>query len=89
MRGMRQKREVDDMGESWKVDITDSFNGFLGKIMTFLPNLLVMFTILIVGFLIAWVIKKLILRFLRAIQFDKLSERWGLRHVLSKGGVSY
>jgi hypothetical protein len=77
------------MDEPWKVDITDSFNRFLGKIAAFLPNLLVMITILIVGFLIAWIIKKLILRFLRAIQFDKLSERWGLTHALSKGGVSY
>jgi hypothetical protein len=57
--------------------------------MTFLPNLLVMVTILIVGFLIAWVVKKLLLRFLRAIQLDKLSERWGLTHALSKGGVTY
>ena len=77
------------MAEPWKVDIADSFNRFLGKITTFLPNLLVMMTILIVGFLIAWLVKKLLLHFLGAIQFDKLSERWGLTHVLSKGGVSY
>jgi len=80
---------VDEMTEPWKADITDFFNRFLGKIMTFLPNLLVMVTILIVGFLIAWVVKKLLLRFLRAIQLDKLSERWGLTHALSKGGVTY
>ncbi len=86
---MRQKREVDDMGEPWTVDTADSFNRFLGKIMTFLPNVLAMLTILIVGFLIAWVIKKLILRFSRVIQFDKLSGEWGLSHALSKGGVSY
>jgi hypothetical protein len=77
------------MGEVWRVTISDSFNKFLGKVITFLPNLLAMITILIIGFLIAWIIKKLIFRFLRAIQFDKVSEQWGLVEVLSKGGLTY
>jgi hypothetical protein len=77
------------MGEIWRTAITDSFNKFLGKVTTFLPNLLAMITILILGFLIAWILKKLIFHFLRAIQFDKVSERWGLPHILSKGGVTY
>jgi hypothetical protein len=77
------------MGDIWKITITDSFNKFLGKVVTFLPNLLAMITILILGFLIAWIIKILLLRFLRAIKFDRVSERWGLTHMLSEGGVSY
>jgi hypothetical protein len=77
------------MGEIWKTAVIDSFNKFLGKVITFLPNLLAMITIFIIGFLIAWVIKILLLRFLKAIQFDKVSERWGLTHMLSKGGLSY
>ena len=48
-----------------------------------------MITILIIGFLIAWVFKKFLFRFLKAIQFDRVSERWGLTHILSKGGVTY
>ena len=77
------------MGEVWKATITDSFNKFLGKVLTFLPNLLAMITILIIGFLIAWIVKLLLLRFLKAIQFDKMSERWGFSRVLSKGGMIY
>src|SRR4030042_1210510 len=77
------------MGEVWKVAVTDSLNKFLGKVITFLPNLLAMITILIIGFLIAWIVKKLIFRFLKAIQFDKVSEQWGLVEVLSKGGLTY
>jgi hypothetical protein len=77
------------MGEVWKATITDSFNKFLGKVLTLLPNLLAMVTILIIGFLIAWAIKILLLRFLKAIKFDRVSERWGLTHMLSKGGISY
>ena len=77
------------MGEIWQSAIYDSFNKFLGKVITFLPNLLAMITILIIGFLIAWAIKILLLRFLKAIKFDRVSERWGLTHMLSKGGTSY
>jgi hypothetical protein len=77
------------MGEVWRVAISDSFNKFLGKVLTFLPNLLAMITILIVGFFIAWVLKVVILRFLKAIQFDRVSERWGFSQVFSKGGMAY
>src|SRR4030065_598037 len=77
------------MGEVWREVIVDSFNKFLGKVATFLPNLLAMVTILIMGFLIAWIVKKFIFRFLKAIQLDKVSERWGLAEVLSKRGLTY
>jgi hypothetical protein len=77
------------MGEVWRVAISDSFNKFLGKVLTFLPNLLAMITILIVGFFIAWVLKVVLLRFLKAIQFDRVSERWGFSQVFSKGGMAY
>jgi hypothetical protein len=74
------------MEETWTTAITSSFNKFLGKVITFLPNLLAMIMILAIGFFIAWIIKYLLFRFLKAIQFDRVSERWGLTRVLSKGG---
>ena len=77
------------MSEIWRTAIVASFDKFLGKVVTFLPNLLAMITILVVGFITAWVIKTLLLRFLKAIQFDRVSERWGLTHVLSRGGMAY
>lgn len=77
------------MSEIWRTAIVASFNKFLGKVATFLPNLLAMITILIIGFITAWVIKTILLRFLKAIQFDRVSERWGLTHVLSRGGMAY
>ncbi len=77
------------MGEVWKTAIVDSFNKFLVKVLDFLPNLLAMVTVLIIGFLIAWAVKVLLLRFLKAVQFDRVSGQWGLSDVLSKGGVSY
>ncbi len=77
------------MGEIWKTIIVGSFNKFLGKVTTFLPNLLAMVVILIVGFLIAWLLKRIILRFLQALHFDRISEHWGLTHILFERGVTY
>jgi hypothetical protein len=77
------------MGEIWKTAIADTLSKFLAKIVSFLPNLLAMITILIVGFFIAWLIRILLLRFLKALQFDRVSEGWGLTVALSKGGVTY
>ncbi len=77
------------MGEIWRTAMIGSFNKFVGKVITFLPNLLAMITILIFGFLAAWLLKIFLLRFLKAIQFDRISERWGLARILSEGGITY
>ncbi len=77
------------MAETWGNVISNSLDKFLAKVTTFFPNLLAMITIFIVGFFIAWISKKLLYRFLHAIHFDRVSERWGLTRVLSKGGVAY
>jgi len=77
------------MGETWRNAVSNSFDKFLAKVIAFLPDLLTMITILIVGFFIAWIFKKLLFHFLKAIHFDRVSERWGLTRILSKGGVPY
>ncbi len=75
--------------ETWRGAILDSFNNFLKKVFTFLPNLLAMISILIVGFLVAWIVKIFLFRLLKIIHFDRLSERWGLTQLLTKGGFPY
>ncbi len=82
------KWEVSIMSEIWKATIVNSFNRFLEKVLTFLPNLLAMITIFIIGFLVAWIIKIILVRFLKAIQFDKVSEQWGLTRLLIGGGIT-
>jgi hypothetical protein len=77
------------MGGVWKDAMVDSLNKFLGKVITFFPNLLAMITILIIGFFIAWIVKIILIRFLKAVHFDRASERWGLTQILSKGGMAY
>lgn len=77
------------MGELWKTAILGSMDRFLVKVLDFLPNLLAMVTILIIGLLVAWAVKVVFLRLSKAIQLDKVSRQWGFPDALSKGGVSY
>jgi hypothetical protein len=77
------------MGDLWKEAMADSFNKFLKKVITFLPNLFAMITILIIGLVVAWLVKKFLLHFLKAIKFDKMSEQWGITNVLARGGMAY
>jgi hypothetical protein len=73
--------------EAWRIAILDSFNHFMNRVITFLPNVLAMVTILIGGLLLAWIVKTLLSLFLKAVHFDRVGERWGLRHLLAKAGV--
>jgi Mechanosensitive ion channel, conserved TM helix len=77
------------MEEIWRNAIADSLIKFMGKVVAFLPNLLAMITILIVGFVVAWFVRILLHRLFRAIQLDKRSSSWGLAVALSKEGLPY
>ena len=57
------------------------------NLLFFLPNLLTSLIILIIGIVLAYVLKIVVSQFLRAIKLDRFAERSGLFEVLSKSGV--
>jgi hypothetical protein len=57
------------------------------RIKSFLPNLLAMLVILLVGILLARVIRVVFARFLIAIKFDSWSDRMGVTTLLRKGDL--
>ncbi len=74
--------------------MTDFFNLILEPlqkvflmIKTFLPNLLAMLVILLVGILLARVVRFVFVRFLAAIKFDSWSDRMGVTALLRKGDL--
>lgn len=74
--------------------MTDFFNLILEPlqevflmIKTFLPNLLAMLVILLVGILLARVVRIVFVRFLAAIKFDSWSDRMGVTSLLRKGDL--
>lgn len=57
------------------------------KFKAFLPNLLAMLVILVIGILLAKILRAILVRFLRAINFDSWSDRMGVTTLLRKGDL--
>jgi hypothetical protein len=67
--------------------ILEPLNEVLQKLTAFLPNLLAMLVILIVGIMVAWILRVVLVRFLKAINFDSWSDRMGVTTILRKGDL--
>jgi len=57
------------------------------KLFKFLPNLLAMLIIILIGIIAARVVRAMLLRLLKAINFDSWSDRMGLTSVMRKGDM--
>lgn len=57
------------------------------KFKVFVPNLLAMLVILIIGILLAFIIKRMLVKFLAAINFDSWSDRMGFTKLMRKGDL--
>lgn len=57
------------------------------KLRAFLPNLLAMLVILIVGITAARILRAILVRFLKAINFDAWADRMGVTTLLRKGDL--
>jgi hypothetical protein len=57
------------------------------RIKSFMPNLLAMLVILIIGVLVARVLRLIFIKFLTAIKFDSWSDRMGVTTLLRKGDL--
>ncbi len=69
--------------------IFESLNQFWIDVGAFLPNLLVAVLLLIVGWVIAKVIRNITIRGLRFLRVDEFAERSGIEDFLLKGGVRF
>jgi hypothetical protein len=57
------------------------------KFKTFFPNCLAMVLIIVAGIVLAWMVKTILLRLLKTINFDSWSDRMGLTALMRKGDV--
>lgn len=72
----------------WQELFTEPVREMSTKILSFIPNLLVALVILIVGWIIARVIRALVERVLRLARFDILTERAGINQALQQGQIT-
>ena len=63
------------------------FQELMGGVISFIPTVFVALAILIVGWLATKMITKLFVTFLRAIEFDKVSDKIGFTNMLRKGSM--
>ena len=59
----------------------------LTQIYDFLPNFFAMILILILGFVIGFLTKRILIVFLKLVKFERLSFRTGFTNAISKAGI--
>lgn len=71
----------------WNSIVIEPVRAMMVRAATFLPTLVGILVILIIGWIIAAVLKSVVIKLLKVIQFDAASEKSGLADVLRKGGI--
>ena len=69
--------------------VFEPLRDMIARVAHFVPTLLLALAILIVGYLLAHAIEKLLTKVLRMIEFDKVMEKMGLVHILKVGEVKH
>lgn len=74
---------------NWQVILLEPARTVLAQIGKFLVNVLLVIIILIIGWIIARLIKAVVIKTLKAIKMDKLADRIELSNLLEKGGITH
>jgi hypothetical protein len=69
------------------VTVTGFWDAFITKIAVFLPNLFFAIAIILLGWVLCNIIKRVVVRILKICQFDMLAERAGIKQILDRGGI--
>ena len=75
------------MGQIWQELFAESFRETMHGIAVFLPRIMVMLMLFVIGLLVGWIVKVLLLRVLRTLRLDAASERLGLALALQRAGI--
>ena len=75
------------MGDQWPGDVWSGLLQVREWLLAVIPGLLVLVTLLAVGFLLGWLARVVITRGSRAIGGDRLLERWGVAPSLRRSGI--
>lgn len=73
---------------NWQIVLLEPIKQILARIGSFLANVLLVLIILIIGWIIAKIIKAIVTKVLAAIKIDELSDKIELKKLLEKGGIS-
>lgn len=69
------------------VAVTGFWDAFVTKIAVLLPNLFFAIAIILIGWTVCNLIKRIVIRVLKLCQFDVLADRAGIKQALERGGI--
>ncbi|MGH9405419.1 MAG: mechanosensitive ion channel family protein [Terriglobia bacterium] len=75
------------MGNLLLKSLTGTAHSLSAMVSRFVPRLLAMIIIIVVGGIIAWIVKLIVRRILQFARFDQVSETTGFTQLLSKTGL--
>jgi len=67
----------------------DSFKIFWEQLLQFLPQLVIGILLMVAGLLIAKLLRKIVVKFLKLVRLDVAAEKAGIENFLIKGGIHY
>lgn len=71
----------------WNIVVMEPVKEMLVRVLGFLPTLIGVLVILIAGWIIAGILKNVVVKLLKLIQLDTAGEKSGLSDVLRRGGI--
>jgi len=71
----------------WQALIIEPTKEMLTRIANFIPTLIGALIILVLGWIIAKIIKGVVNRILQVVRFDMIAEKAGVSNILTKGGI--
>jgi hypothetical protein len=69
------------------VTVTGAWNAFATKVATFLPDLIAAIFIVVFGWILCNIVKRVVISLLRLVHFDTVAERAGIKQILERGGI--
>ena len=76
------------MRETWTDILVTSFREVVQRLALAAPRLLALLTLVLAGWVMAALVRRLVVRILRAADFDQRCKRWGLTATLIRGGIT-
>ncbi|HXD98813.1 MAG TPA: hypothetical protein VN646_19840 [Candidatus Acidoferrum sp.] len=75
------------MGDRWPSDVWSGLLQVRERLLAIFPGLLVLLTLLVVGFVLAWLARLIVSKVGRGLGIDRLFERWGVAPSLRRSGI--
>ena len=73
----------------WQTTVVQPVEQMWASVLGFLPMLISVILILLIGWMLATLVQKVITRFLKLARLDTVSEKIGIANILTKGDINY